>query len=225
MTDMIEERSSGGKDPMDVALDAVKEAVRRGGDVLFEGDAYSREWHEEARKRGLIQAGDMPGKIDLLLLPENKKMLEELGVFHEHELEALHDIRMEAFVRSLEIEVAILYDMLWEGILPALAKQLILEKNSLSALDGMEVPEGEPWREYILGLGRTRAALIEDAHRLNELRGRMAELPVRERADFLVGTAIPLMDSIRKRCDAAEVNMAADIWPYPISRNLLSLSV
>ena len=225
MTDMIEERSSGGKDPMDVALDAVKEAVRRGGDVLFEGDAYSREWHEEARKRGLIQAGDMPGKIDLLLLPENKKMLEELGVFHEHELEALHDIRMEAFVRSLEIEVAILYDMLWEGILPALSKQLILEKNSLSALDGMDFPEGEPWREYILGLGRTRAALIEDAHRLNELRGRMAELPVRERADFLVGTAIPLMDSIRRRCDAAEVNMAADIWPYPISRNLLSLSV
>lgn len=225
MTDMIEERSSGGKDPMDVALDAVKEAVRRGGDVLFEGDAYSREWHEEARKRGLIQAGDMPGKIDLLLLPENKKMLEELGVFHEHELEALHDIRMEAFVRSLEIEVAILYDMLWEGILPALSKQLILEKNSLSALDGMEFPEGEPWREYILGLGRTKAALIEDTHRLNELRGRMAELPVRERADFLVGTAIPLMDSIRRRCDAAEVNMAADIWPYPISRNLLSLSV
>ena len=53
----------------------------------------------------------------------------------------------------------------------------------------------------------------------------MAELSVRERADFLVGTAIPLMDSIRRRCDAAEVNMAADIWPYPISRNLLSLSV
>ena len=225
MTDMIEERSSGGRDPMDVALDAVKEAVRRGSDVLFEGDAYSREWHEEARKRGLVQAVDVPGKIDLLLLPENKRMLEELGVFREHELEALHDIRMEAFVRSLEIEVAILYDMLWEGILPALSKQLILEKNSLSALDGMEFPEGEPWREYILGLGRTKAALIEDAHRLNELRGHMAELSVRERADLLVGTAVPLMDSIRKLCDAAEVNSAADIWPYPISRNLLSLSV
>ena len=225
MTDMIEERSSGGRDPMDVALDAVKEAVRRGGDVLFEGDAYSREWQEEAQRRGLIQARDMPGKIDLLLLPENRKMLEELGVFREHELEALHDIRLEAFVRSLEIEVAILYDMLWEGVLPALSKQLILEKNSLSALDGLEFPEGESWREYILGLGRTRAALIEDAHRLDELRGHMAELPVRERADFLVGTAVPLMESIRKRCDAVEVNIAADIWPYPISRNLLSLSV
>ncbi len=225
MIDMIEERSSGDRDPMDVALDAVKEAVRRGGDVLFEGDAYSREWQEEAQRRGLIQARDMPGKIDLLLLPENRKMLEELGVFREHELEALHDIRLEAFVRSLEIEVAILYDMLWEGVLPALSKQLILEKNSLSALDGLEFPEGEPWREYILDLGRTRATLIEDAHRLDELRGHMVELPVRERADFLVGTAVPLMESIRKRCDAVEVNIAADIWPYPISRNLLSLSV
>ena len=145
------------------------------------------------------------------MLSANKEMLDALGVFRAHELEALHDIRMEAFVRSLEIEVAILYDMLWEGILPALSKQLILEKNSLSALDGMEFPKSEPWREYILGLGRTRAALIEDAHRLNELRGRMAELLVRERADFLVGTAIPLMDSIRRRCDAAEVNITANI--------------
>ena len=53
----------------------------------------------------------------------------------------------------------------------------------------------------------------------------MAELPVRERADFLVGTVVPLMETIRGRCDAAELNIAADIWPYPISRNLLSLSV
>ena len=53
----------------------------------------------------------------------------------------------------------------------------------------------------------------------------MAELSVRERADFLVGTVVPLMESIRRRCDAAELVMASDIWPYPISRNLLSLSV
>ena len=53
LTEMIEERSAGGKDPMDVALDAVKEAIRRGGKILFEGDAYSREWHEETRRRGL----------------------------------------------------------------------------------------------------------------------------------------------------------------------------
>ena len=46
----------------------------------------------------------------------------------------------------------------------------------------------------------------------------------RERSDLLTGEIIPLMDSIRAKCDAAEITIAADIWPYPIYRNLLSLS-
>ncbi len=224
LTRMIEARSEGGKDPMDVALDAVKEAIKMGGSVLFEGDAYTKEWQEEARRRGLIEAETMPGKIDLLLKPENKAMLEELGVYRAHELENLHAIRMESFATGLEVEAAVLYDMLWEGVLPALSKQLILEKNSLSALDGMDFGESGVWRDYIGGLGRAKAALIADANRLHELKGKLSDMDAHERADFLTGTIIPHMNTIRARCDAAELTIAADIWPYPIYRNLLSLS-
>ena len=224
LTGMIEARSVDGKDPMDVALDAVKEAVRQGQNVLFEGDAYSPEWHAEAKRRGLLQAETMPEKIDLLLLPENKRMLEDLGVYRGRELEVLHDIRMEEFARGLEIEAAVLYDMLWEGVLPALSKQLVLERSSLAALDGMDFEEGAPWIEYIGSLGRTKAALISDAARLHELKGRLANMALRDRADFLAGTIVPLMNSIRAQSDAAELTIAADVWPYPIYRNLLSLS-
>lgn len=224
LTRMIEARSVNGKDPMDVALDAVKEAFKQGSNILFEGDAYTQEWHKEAKRRGLIEAETIPGKIDLLLKPENKAMLEELGVYRAHELENLHDIRMESFATSLEVEAAVLYDMLWEGVLPALSKQLILEKKSLSALDGMEFPEGAIWKDYMKGLGCAKAALIKDANRLSELKGKLAGMSAHERADFLTGTIIPHMDTIRARCDAAELTIAADIWPYPIYRNLLSLS-
>ncbi|MBR1673085.1 MAG: glutamine synthetase III [Fretibacterium sp.] len=224
LTRMIETRSVDGKDPMDVALDAVKEAIKQGASILFEGDAYTPEWHEEARRRGLIEAETIPGKIDLLLKPENKAMLEELGVYRAHELENLHAIRMESFATGLEVEAAVLYDMLWEGILPALSKQLILEKKSLAALDGMEFPEGGVWKDYMKGLGCAKAALIADANRLQELKSRLAGMAAHDRADFLAGTIIPHMDTIRARCDAAELTIAADIWPYPIYRNLLSLS-
>lgn len=225
LTEMIESRSIRGADPIDVALDAVKEAVKRGSDVLFEGDAYSSEWHQEAARRGLIEAATIPEKIDLLLLPKNRSMLEKLGVFKEHELERLHEIRMDAFERAIEIEVAILYDMLWEGILPAISKQLILEKNSIGALDGVDFPEGEPWKRYIRDLGGFKAALIADARKLAELKDGLPALSARERADLLVGEAVPLMESIREKCDAAELLISAEIWPYPIYRNLLSLSV
>jgi glutamine synthetase len=224
LTEMIESRAAQGAEPIDVAMDAVKEAVKKGGAVLFEGDAYTHEWHEEARRRGLIEAETTPEKIDLFLRPKNKEMLEHLGVFKGSEIEMLHEIRLDSFERALEIEVSILYDMLWEGVLPAISKQLVLEKKSLSALDGLDFKEEGPWKKYICDLGVFKASLIADAQKLYALKEKMASLGARERADLLVKEAVPLMDSIRSTCDAAELLISADIWPYPLYRNLLSLS-
>ena len=224
VTKMTEEKISGGREAMDAALEAAREAFRRGSSILFEGDAYTNEWHEEAKKRGLIEAETMPDRIDLLLKPENKEMLGNLGVYRAHELENLHEVRMESFATGLEVEAAVLYDMLWEGVLPALSKQLILEKKSLSGFDGIDFGDCTPWRDYVNGLGRAKNALIKDAANLFELKGRLSSMNARERSDLLTGEIIPLMDSIRAKCDAAELTIAADIWPYPIYRNLLSLS-
>lgn len=224
VTKLVEEKVSNGREPMDAALEAAREAFRRGSSILFEGDAYTSEWHEEAKKRGLIEAETMPDRIDLLLKPENKEMLGSLGVYRAHELENLHEVRMESFATGLEVEAAVLYDMLWEGVLPALSKQLILEKNSLSSFDGIDFGDCTPWRDYVGGLGRAKNALIKDAANLFELKGRLSSMNARERSDLLTGEIIPLMDAIRAKCDAAELTISADIWPYPIYRNLLSLS-
>jgi glutamine synthetase len=225
LSDMIEARASKGAEPIDVALDAVKEAIKRGSRVLFEGDAYSHEWEKEARKRGLIEAETTPEKIDFLLRPKNKEMLAHLGVFKGQELDMLHEIRIESFERSLEIELSILYDMLWEGVLPAISKQLILEKTSLSALDGIDFPEGAPWKKYIRDMGVFKTSLILESQKIVALKTKLAKLNAREKATLLVKEGVPLMESIRGICDAAELLTAADIWPYPIYRNLLSLSV
>ena len=213
-----------GEDPIDAALSAAREAFRMGSNVLFEGDAYTPEWHEEARKRGLIEAETMPQRIDLLLKPENRAMLEELGVYRAHELENLHDVRMESFATGLEVEAAVLYDMLWEGILPAITKQLTFERNSMLYWENVDFGDMTPWRDYVGGLGRAKNSLIRDANNLFELKGRLSGMNAHERSDFLVDEILPLMDSIRAKSDAAELTIAADIWPYPIYRNLLSLS-
>ena len=220
----VEARILKGEDPIDAALDAAREAFREGSNVLFEGDAYTPEWHAEAKSRGLIEAETMPARIDLLLKPENKAMLEELGVYNAHELENLHEVRMESFATGLEVEAAVLYDMLWGGILPAITKQLTLERNSMLYWENVDFGDMNPWRDYVGGLGRAKNALIHDANSLYELKGRLAGMNAHERSDFLVEEILPLMESIRVKSDAAELTIAADIWPYPIYRNLLSLS-
>ena len=224
VTGMTEARVLKGEDPIDAALDAAREAFRMGSNVLFEGDAYTPEWHDEAKRRGLIEAETMPQRIDLLLKPENRAMLEELGVYRAHELENLHEVRMESFATGLEVEAAVLYDMLWEGVLPALTKQLTFERNSMLYWENVDFGDMTPWREYVGGLGKAKNSLIKDANNLYELKGKLAGMNARERSDFLTGEILPLMDCIRAKCDAAELTIAADIWPYPIYRNLLSLS-
>ena len=224
VTGMTEAGILKGEDPIDAALNAAREAFRMGNNVLFEGDAYTPEWHAEAKKRGLIEAETMPQRIDLLLKPENKAMLEELGVYRAHELENLHDVRMESFATGLEVEAAVLYDMLWEGVLPAITKQLTLERNSMLYWENVDFGDMNPWRDYVGGLGRAKNSLIKDANNLYELKGRLSGMNAHERSDFLVDEILPLMDSIRAKSDAAELTIAADIWPYPIYRNLLSLS-
>ncbi len=224
VTGMVEAKISEGKEPIDAALEAAREAFRMGSSILFEGDAYTPEWQEEAKRRGLVEAETMPDRIDLILKPENKEMLEELGVYRSHELENLRAVRMESFATGLEVEAAVLYDMLWEGVLPAISKQLTLERNSMLYFEDIDFGDMKPWRDYVGGLGRAKNALIHDANNLFELKGRLSAMNARERSDFLTGTIIPLMDEIRAKCDAAELTIAADIWPYPIYRNLLSLS-
>ncbi len=224
VTHMIEDLCADGRDPIDCALEAAREAFRKGSSILFEGDAYSSEWQEEAKRRGLIEAESIQARIDLLLKPENKAMLDGLGVYRNNELENLHEVRMNAFATGLEVEAAVLYDMLYEGVLPAISRQLILEKDALSAFDGVDFGDNAPWRDYISGLGQAKNALLLDARNLYELKGRLSAMNARERSDLLTGEILPLMEAIRWKCDAAELICASDIWPYPIYRNLLSLS-
>ena len=221
---MTEARISGGMEAMDAALDAAREAFEMGSNILFEGDAYSQEWQNEAKMRGLIEAETMPDRIDLLLKPENIEMLSSLGVYRKNELENLREIRMNAFATGLEVEAAVLYDMLWEGVLPAISKQLTLERNSMLYFDNVDFGDMSPWRDYVNGLGRAKLALMSDAKNLFELKSRLSNMNARERSDLLTGEILPLMENIRAKCDAAELIISADIWPYPIYRNLLSLS-
>ena len=219
-----EEGISRGLEAIDSAVDAARSAFNEGRNILFEGDAYSSEWHEEARNRGLIEAESMPDRIELFLKPENKSLLESLGVYKSHELENLRDIRMNSFATGLEVEAAVLYDMLYEGVLPALSKQLTLERNAFSAFDEIDFGDMRPYRDYVAGLGRAKNELLHDAGELDSLRKKLSDMNARERSDSLVNEIVPLMESIRAKCDAAELVTSADIWPYPIYRNLLSLS-
>lgn len=221
LTRIIEQHCAKGDDPIDAALEAARSAFRMGKNILFEGDAYSSEWQAEAEKRGLIEAKTIPEKIKLFTSPKNKAMLENLGIYISGEIENLQDTKLSQFATGLEVEAAVLYDMLYEGVLPAISKQLILEHKSLAPVDNQNFA---PWHEYINTMADIKNALILDARNLFRLKSDLQQLDIDNRIASLMNDILPLMESIRTKCDAAELVTSSDIWPYPIYRNLLSLS-
>ena len=221
---LMEAKIDGGADPLDAAIETIVGVMNESKDIIFEGDAYAAEWRTEAERRGLVRSNTIPQAIDMMIEPGTVEMLEEFGVYRKNEIESIRDIRMESFCTAIEVEFVMMFDMLYEGVIPAISRQMALEGDSLAALSGLGLPEEADLKAFIGKLAGTKAGLLRDADSLAALKSRIADLPTRERADAIVDEVVPLMQSVREKCDVAELMISADIWPYPIYRNLLSLS-
>ena len=224
MTRLIEARvSAGAADVNDVAIEVIAHAAKESAPIRFEGNCYSEEWCMEAERRGLTIAKTTQEALALYLRPENKELLSGLNILSEREIDAYYEIRMEQFVKTVDIEVGILKSMIVEGILPALSRQMILEGQSLSFVpDG--VGEKETLSRCIGKLASLKAGLIEKCTRLDELHARASEGDTDENAMLLTTEGLPLLDSTRALCNAAESLIARDLWPYPTYRDLFQIS-
>ena len=210
-----------GKEINEAALEAVREVARESRAVRFEGNCYSPEWVEEARRRGLPLAPSTPEALGLYTTPENRELLSSLGIMTDRELFAYHDIRLHQFVTTTDIEMEILGAMVREGVLPALSRQIVLEGQSLAALAGG--PEVPGRMEPLARMGRLKDTLRDRLDALETLRETLGGDDPEERAFRITEEALPLMEELRGWCDEAERCVAADLWPYPRCRELLHL--
>jgi glutamine synthetase len=221
---MIEARMSAGTgDINDIAMEVIARAAQESKPVRFEGNCYSEEWQREAQRRGLTIAKTTVEALDLYLCPENKELLSNLNILSEREIDAYYEIRMEQYVKTIDIEIGILKSMIWEGILPALSRQMILEGESLSFVPD-ETAERTTLSAYVGRLASLKTGLMTMSDKLDALHINAGHGEMNGRAQLLTDEGLPLLDSVRALCNAAESLVARDIWPYPTYRDLFQIS-
>jgi glutamine synthetase len=96
--------------------------------VLFEGDGYSEQWHQEAERRGLPNLKTTPVALDAMVTKKAKDLFERNHVYTHTELEARHEIELEKYIKKVQIEARIMGDLAINHILPA----AITYQNKLS---------------------------------------------------------------------------------------------
>lgn len=194
--------------------------------IRFEGNGYSREWVEEARKRGLPNIDNPIDAFKTFLLDSSKKLLTENNVLSERELEARYGIRNEIFVKKVQIEARILGDLAINHIIPT---AIAYQNTLLTNVRGLQKLYPDEWK----GLADHQNSLIKEIsfhiHEISKLVREMVEYRKKANREsdiiqkaFLYNQNVrPYLDRIRTHIDKLEMIVDDEMWPLPKYREML----
>lgn len=195
--------------------------------IRFEGNGYSKEWQEEAQKRGLSVDNDCITALKAYLAPKAKKLFVENGVFTERELEARFEIKNETYLKKLQIESRVLGDLALNHIIPtAISYQNTLIENVKGLkeiLPDVYAEVGNVQLESIKEISRHIKEIKTMVNEMTEAR-KVANnnFPNEvERAEAYSVTVRPYLEKIRYHIDKLELLVDDEIWPLPKYRELL----
>ena len=106
---------ANGVDKTKAILQVVREDIKTCKPIHFDGNGYSEEWQEEARRRGLDTERSCPLIFDRYLDESSVKMFETTHVFTRNEIEARNEIKWETYTKKVQVEARIFGDILHES--------------------------------------------------------------------------------------------------------------
>jgi glutamine synthetase len=115
-------------------MQVIQQNISSSEKVLFEGDGYSDEWHQEAEKRGLPNVRTTPAALDAYLSQASKHLFEVNGIYNHAELEARHEILLEDYIKKVQIESRIMGELCTSHILPSAIKYQNVLINNIKGL-------------------------------------------------------------------------------------------
>lgn len=191
--------------------------------IIFSGNGYSKEWQEEAKRRGLPNLPTMVDAIPALTTDAAIDMFEHFKVFTKAELEARAEIQYEIYAKAINIEARTMIDMATKQIIPAVVKYTTVLAESVNQVRAAGKTYNVSVQEKLLE--KTSALLAESYEALNHLAEVSAEIEKKEegpeRAGYCLDVIMPAMTELRTPVDALEMVVDKEMWPMPSYGDLM----
>lgn len=203
--------------------DLIKETLSAHRRIIFNGNGYSREWVEEAEKRGLPNIGAMVESIPALTTRKAVKLFEEFGVFTRAELESRAEVEYENYAKAINIEARTMYDMAGKSIIPAVIKYITRLAASVKTVKDA-CPDADVSAQTEL-LTETSALLRETKNALQSLSDLTEKAAAakggKARAFAYYNSVFPAMTALRVPVDKLEMIVDKELWPMPSYGDLM----
>lgn len=205
-------------------VNLLRKYIKESKDIRFEGDGYSDEWVKEAARRGLKNIKTMPRALDAYLEKKSVEMYERHGVLSHKELEARNEIRLESYIKRVQIESRVMGDLAMNHIIPtaiAYQNKLIANANGLKGLGIDNKAVVQTIKEITGHIDTIKTGvrqMIEERKRVNKItdthKRALAYCDVIKEKYF---------ERIREAVDALELLVDDEDWPLVKYRELLFL--
>lgn len=209
----IEKRIKKGQSFEASLSEVIKEVYSTHARIVFNGDGYSQQWHDEAARRGLLALKTSIDAIQTLVSTKNCKLFSSLSVLTQRELEARQEVMFEQYFKSVNIEGETTEWIAQTQILPSALRTLREMTSagvSLPAIDRATAELAEVINELAVSIGLLR-------QQNQELGGDT----VHSKAHHMQDSVLPAMLRVRSAADALERLTAYDHWPLPSYREML----
>ncbi|HEV2735985.1 MAG TPA: glutamine synthetase III [Longimicrobiaceae bacterium] len=220
MCTLLEGELGGGADFEEALRRLLATEMRRVRRIVFNGDGYNEEWHREAEKRGLLNLRTTLDALEHMATDKSRELFAKYGVLSHRELESRHEVALDQYFKTINIEGETTADIASTMILPAAVRYL---NDLLAAADRTR------------GLGLEAAGLRRTVEKVNalvdELRDALDRLieqneelggeEVHSKAYHMRDHVVPAMSAVRSAADRLEKVVPDDYWPLPTYRDML----
>ncbi len=205
-----------GADDLNAAIQKVlQEIMVKHGDIIFNGDGYSTEWHEEAAKRGLPNLKTTADSLPVLTSKEVVELFEKYDVLSQQELHSRQEVYSEQYCAHVNVEANLVTEMAKTMIYPAATRYLNELVSTAARMKQIGMAADLTTASALAGL----VSDLEDTIVVLE----KAHAAAGEDPQDWVKNVLPAMLKVRSVVDKLETVVADDLWPLPTYQELLFL--
>ena len=206
-------------------MHVIREYIVSSEKVLFEGDGYSEDWHNEAEKRGLPNVRTTPYALDSMVTDKAKKLFENNNVYSHAELEARHEIELEKYIKKVQIEARIMGEMATSHILPGAIRYQNVLLDNIRGLKDLGLEDS--------AYSNQKQILMKISEHISKVSGLVENMiDARKKANVLTNTREKAIaysekikneyfDKIRYHVDKLELLVGDHYWQLPKYREML----
>ncbi|NTW62483.1 MAG: glutamine synthetase type III [Chlorobiaceae bacterium] len=228
ISDAIQAKIKSGMDKDSAILETLREEITATKPIRYQGDNYSDALQQAAKDRGLPNLKNTPQALRVLLKKDIQDLFVKYGVLSEEEIHSRLHIRLERYVKGIDIEARTLQLMLKTLVIPDVSEyqgdigssfnNLLAAAEAIGLSDKALSSQGNNLKL----LAENLSTLIDLTAELDEAVEKLETLETEfDKADYCADELLPLMVAVREVADRLELMVDRSRWQLPTYSEML----